>query len=59
MSKEELVEKIQAFRANLIIAQEDANNDAPLADNEYYESDEYYESAIETLTAVLKLAEEN
>lgn len=59
MSKEELVEKIQAFRANLIIAQEDAKNDAPLADNEYYEIDAYYESAIETLTAVLKLAEEN
>ena len=37
---------------------EDANNDIPIAEDEYYESDLYYEGAIATCEHLLELINE-
>jgi hypothetical protein len=37
---------------------EDANNDIPIADDEYYESDAYYEGAIDTCNHLLEYINE-
>ena len=44
---------IKARRGALIQALEDARSGAALAEDEHYESDEYYEVAIATLTDLL------
>ena len=35
---------------------EDANNDIPISEDEYYESDAYYEGAINALEHILSVA---
>ena len=53
----ELIEKVHQMRVNMERALEDARKDAPLGDDEYYESDDYYQGAIDTLYKVIKLLE--
>lgn len=49
----EILEYIQKKQLDLQYIREEANNDIPLPANEYYESDEYYNGAIEALREVL------
>lgn len=49
-----VIETIKARRIAYMVALEDARNDVPIGDDEYYESDEHYETVIETLTNILK-----
>ena len=37
---------------------EDANNDIPISDDEYYEADAYYEGAIATCNHLLEYIDE-
>lgn len=53
----ELIEKVHQMRVNMERALEDARKDAPLGDDEYYESDDYYQGAIDTLYKVIQLLE--
>lgn len=50
----EAVETIKARRVAYMTALDEAQNDAPLGEGEHYESDEFYESAIQVLTDLLK-----
>jgi hypothetical protein len=45
---------IKSRRIAYMTALDEAQNDMPIGDDEYYESDDYYETAIETLTNILK-----
>lgn len=49
-----MIDIIKARRTAMIQALEDARNDAPLGADEHYESDEWYETAIEVLTNLIK-----
>jgi hypothetical protein len=49
----EVLEYIKERLFELLQAVEDANNDIPIQEDEYYESDEYYLGAINTLTDIL------
>jgi hypothetical protein len=49
----EVLEYIQEHLLKLCQAVEDANNDIPIQEDEYYESDEYYLGAINTLEDIL------
>lgn len=47
------IEIIKARRIAYMTALDEAQNDMPLDGDEYYESDSYYEGAIEVLTNLL------
>jgi len=49
----EVLEYIQEQLLELRQAVEDANNDIPIQEDEYYESDVWYEGAIDALEHVL------
>lgn len=49
-----LREYIKIHRISLEQDVEDANNDIPINDDEYYESDAYYEGAIDTCNHLLE-----
>jgi hypothetical protein len=49
----EAVEIIKARRIAYMTALDEARNDTPIGEDEHYESDEYYEVAIATLTDLL------
>jgi hypothetical protein len=50
------LEYIKLHRLSLIQDMEDANNDIPIQEDEYYESDAYYEGAINALEHILSVA---
>ena len=50
------IEYIKLHRLSLIQDMEDANNDIPISEDEYYESDAYYEGAINALEHILSVA---
>ena len=53
-----LKEYINIHKISLEQDVEDANNDIPIADDEYYESDAYYEGAIDTCNHLLEYINE-
>jgi hypothetical protein len=53
-----LREYINIHRISLEQDVEDANNDIPIAEDEYYESDLYYEGAIATCQHLLEYIDE-
>jgi hypothetical protein len=53
-----LREYIKIHRISLEQDIEDANNDIPIAEDEYYESDLYYEGAIATCDHLLEYIDE-
>jgi hypothetical protein len=53
-----LREYINIHRISLEQDVEDANNDIPISDDEYYESDAYYEGAIATCNHLLEYIDE-
>jgi hypothetical protein len=53
-----LREYINIHRISLEQDIEDANNDIPIAEDEYYESDLYYEGAIATCDHLLEYIDE-
>ncbi len=53
-----LREYIKIHKLSLEQDVEDANNDIPISDDEYYESDEYYEGAIATCQHLLEYINE-
>ena len=53
-----LREYINIHRMSLLQDIEDANNDIPIAEDEYYESDLYYEGAIATCDHLLEYIDE-
>jgi len=59
MTAQEVIELIKARKIAYMYALDEAQNDAPIGDDEYYESDEYYETAIEVLTDLIKEIEKN
>lgn len=59
MTTQEVIELIKARKIAYMYALDEAQNDAPIGDDEYYESDEYYETAIEVLTDLIKEIEKN
>jgi hypothetical protein len=58
MTAEELIALIANRKIAYMYALDEAQNDAPLGKNEHYESDEWYEAAIEVLTDLLKEIED-
>jgi hypothetical protein len=58
MTAEEVIELIKARKIAYMYALDEAQNDAPIGEDEYYESDEYYETVIQTLTNILAEIEE-
>lgn len=54
-----VLELIINRRNELFYALDDARNDVPISENECYESDEYYETAIATLNELIKEIEES
>lgn len=54
MNAEELIALIDNRRIAYMYALDEAQNDMPLGEDEHYESDEWYEAAIEVLGALLK-----
>ena len=53
-----LREYINIHRISLEQDMEDANNDIPISEDEYYESDLYYEGAIATCNHLLEYIDE-
>ena len=53
-----LTEYINIHKISLEQDVEDANNDIPIAEDEYYESDAYYEGAIDTCNHLLEYINE-
>lgn len=53
-----LREYIKLHKLSLEQDVEDANNDIPISDDEYYESDLYYEGAIATCQHLLEYIDE-
>lgn len=53
-SLDQVIELIKSRRLSYMYALAAAQSDAPLEGDEYYESDAYYEGAIEVLTDLLK-----
>ena len=53
-----LREYINIHRISLEQDMEDANNDIPISEDEYYESDLYYEGAIATCYHLLEYIDE-
>jgi len=53
-----LREYINIHKLSLEQDVEDANNDIPINDDEYYESDAYYEGAIATCNHLLEYIDE-
>jgi hypothetical protein len=53
-----LREYIKLHKLSLEQDIEDANNDIPISDDEYYESDLYYEGAIATCQHLLEYIDE-
>jgi len=53
-----LREYINIHRISLEQDVEDANNDIPISEDEYYESDLYYEGAIATCNHLLEYIDE-
>jgi hypothetical protein len=51
-----LIEYIKLHKLSLEQDLDDARNDVPLNENEYYESDMYYEGAIDALSHILRYA---
>lgn len=47
------IETIKARRIAYMTALDEAQNDAPIGEDEYYESDSFYEGAIQALTSLL------
>lgn len=54
---DEAIKEVHRMRVNMERALEDARKDVPLGDDEYYESDDYYQGAIDTLYKVIQLLE--
>ena len=54
-----LREYINIHKISLEQDVEDANNDIPIAEDEYYESDLYYEGAIATCQHLLEYIDEH
>ena len=54
-----LREYINIHKISLEQDVEDANNDIPISDDEYYESDLYYEGAIATCQHLLEYIDEH
>ena len=54
-----LREYINIHKISLEQDVEDANNDIPINDDEYYESDAYYEGAIATCQHLLEYIDEH
>ena len=52
----QLIEYIKLHKLSLIKDMEDANNDIPISEDEYYESDTYYWGAIDALNHILSVA---
>ena len=58
MDLKTLREYINIHKISLEQDVEDANNDIPIAEDEYYESDLYYEGAIATCQHLLEYIDE-
>lgn len=54
---DEVIKEVHRMRVNMERALEDARKDVPLGGDEYYESDDYYQGAIDTLYKVIQLLE--
>lgn len=50
----EIIDVVKARKGAYIIALDDARNDKPINDDEHYESDEFYETAITVLDDLIK-----
>lgn len=50
---------IEDYLFNMVDALNDARTDAPLGEDEHYESDEWYEGAIHATRELLEIAKEN
>jgi len=53
MSNIEVLEYIKQLHFDLQVIMDEAQNDIPIEEDEYYESDEYYLGAINTLSDIL------
>lgn len=58
MNAEELITLIANRKIAYMYALDEAQNDMPLGKDEHYESDDWYEAAIEVLTDLLKEIED-
>lgn len=58
MNEKEMIELIAKRKVAYMYALDEAQNDVPLGKDEHYESDEWYETAIEVLTDLLKEIED-
>jgi|LauGreDrversion4_2_1035121.scaffolds.fasta_scaffold3819255_1 hypothetical protein len=50
----EILDVVKARKSAYIVALDDARNDKPINDDEHYESDEFYETAIAVLDDLIK-----
>ncbi len=50
----EVIDVVKARKSAYIVALDDARNDKPINDDEHYESDEFYETAIAVLDDLIK-----
>jgi hypothetical protein len=55
----EILDVVKARKVAYIVALDDARNDKPIKDDEHYESDEFYETAITVLDDLIKELETN
>ncbi len=55
----EIIDVVKARKSAYIVALDDARNDKPIKDDEHYESDEFYETAITVLDDLIKELETN
>jgi hypothetical protein len=53
MNAEELIALIANRKIAYMYALDEAQNDVPIGEDEYYESDSFYEGAIQALTNIL------
>lgn len=54
MNAEELITLVANRKIAYMYALDEAQNDMPIGEDEHYESDEWYETAIEVLTNLIK-----
>ena len=53
MTTQEMIELITRRKIAYMYALDEAQNDVPIGEDEYYESDSFYEGAIQALTNIL------
>ena len=53
MTTQEMIELIARRKIAYMYALDEAQNDVPIGEDEYYESDSFYEGAIQALTNIL------